>query len=301
MRTAQPSRSAGLVCFLTAFLLLGGWRAHMRRSNRPPVSPPRSTGAGRQGRLGESTASRCSTWATTSNDQSRTGSTRCVSPGCHTFESEFGEDNNTFAGVRQSRLGVRSTAPTALGDLKTIFEFELFGTGVDEGQTTFRLRHAWGELGRLGAGQYLEPLQRYGRIPELAGILGANGYSVVPERAAPLHADQHRHEQPHARARASWRERRSGAFTPTASSSMASARGSRCPILRPPTGTRRAGAMSEPPGCCGISTGTTPSTTRSICRETPPAGDGTSARTSRPARATSCGCSSLSARAFRTK
>ena len=62
--------------------------------------------------------------------------------------------------MRQSRLGVRSSAPTALGDFKTIFEFELFGTGVDAGQTTFRLRHAWGELGRFGAGQYLEPVHR---------------------------------------------------------------------------------------------------------------------------------------------
>src|SRR4026209_1738922 len=46
------------------------------------------------------------------------------------FENEFGEDNNTFMGVRQSRLGVRSFTPTDLGPLKTIFEFELFGTGV---------------------------------------------------------------------------------------------------------------------------------------------------------------------------
>ena len=47
-----------------------------------------------------------------------------------------------FAGVRQSRLGVKSFMPTDLGEIKTIFEFELFGTGVDAGQTTFRLRHA---------------------------------------------------------------------------------------------------------------------------------------------------------------
>src|SRR6476659_63091 len=52
-------------------------------------------------------------------------------------EKQFGEDNSTFASVRQSRLGVRSSTPTELGVLKTQFEFELFGTGVDEGQTTF--------------------------------------------------------------------------------------------------------------------------------------------------------------------
>ena len=69
------------------------------------------------------------------------------------FEEEFGKDNSAFASVRQSRLGVRTTTPTSIGDLKTTFEFELFGVGVDEGQTTFRLRHAYGELGRIGAGQ----------------------------------------------------------------------------------------------------------------------------------------------------
>jgi hypothetical protein len=72
-------------------------------------------------------------------------------------EKQFGEDGSTFAGVRQSRLGVRTSTPTALGDLKTTFEFELFGTGVDEGQTTFRLRHAYGELGAFGAGQTWSP------------------------------------------------------------------------------------------------------------------------------------------------
>jgi hypothetical protein len=73
------------------------------------------------------------------------------------FENQFGRDNSTFAGVRQSRLGVRSSTPTTLGELKTTFEFELFGTGVDAGQTTFRLRHAYGELGKFGAGQTWSP------------------------------------------------------------------------------------------------------------------------------------------------
>ena len=69
---------------------------------------------------------------------------------------EYGRDQSSFAGVRQSRLGLRASTPTEVGDLKTTFEFELFGTGIDEGQTTFRLRHAYGELGEFGAGQYME-------------------------------------------------------------------------------------------------------------------------------------------------
>ena len=91
------------------------------------------------------------------------------------FENEFGEDHSTFAGVRQSRLGVRSSTPTALGELKTIFEFELFGTGVDAGQTTFRLRHAWGELGAFGAGQTWSPFMDPDVFPNSLEYWGPTG------------------------------------------------------------------------------------------------------------------------------
>jgi len=69
------------------------------------------------------------------------------------FDGEFGKNHSTFAGIRQTQFGVNASAPTSLGELKTTFEFDLFGTGVDDGQTTFHLRHAYGELGRFGAGQ----------------------------------------------------------------------------------------------------------------------------------------------------
>jgi hypothetical protein len=91
------------------------------------------------------------------------------------FDKEFGEDNNTFAGVRQSRLGVRSSTPTTLGDLTTVFEFELFGTGVDEGQTTFRLRHAYGEVGQFGAGQYWSPFMDPDVFPNSLEYWGPTG------------------------------------------------------------------------------------------------------------------------------
>jgi len=89
--------------------------------------------------------------------------------------NQFGEDHNTFAGVRQSRLGVRSSTPTSLGALKTTFEFELFGTGVDAGQTTFRLRHAYGELGQFGAGQYWSPFMDPDVFPNSLEYWGPTG------------------------------------------------------------------------------------------------------------------------------
>jgi hypothetical protein len=91
------------------------------------------------------------------------------------FPNEFGEDGHFFAGVRQSRLGVKGFMPTDLGEVKTIFEFELFGTGVDAGQTTFRLRHAWGELGQFGAGQTWSPFMDPDVFPNEIEYWGPNG------------------------------------------------------------------------------------------------------------------------------
>jgi hypothetical protein len=90
-------------------------------------------------------------------------------------KDEFGKDGNFFAGVRQSRLGFKGYIPTSLGQIKTIFEFELFGTGVDAGQTTFRLRHAWGEIGRFGGGQTWSPFMDPDVFPNSVEYWGPNG------------------------------------------------------------------------------------------------------------------------------
>ena len=91
------------------------------------------------------------------------------------YANQFGDDGEWFAGVRQSRLGFKSFTPTALGELKTIFEFELFGVGADAGQTTFRLRHAWGELGQFGAGQTWSPFMDPDVFPNSIEYWGPNG------------------------------------------------------------------------------------------------------------------------------
>ena len=91
------------------------------------------------------------------------------------FTNEFGPDGTVFFGVRQTRFGVKTSNPTPLGDLKTTFEFELFGTGVDQGQTTFRLRHAYGELGQFGAGQTWSPFMDIDVFPNSLEYWGPNG------------------------------------------------------------------------------------------------------------------------------
>ena len=94
------------------------------------------------------------------------------------FPNEFAPNGNTYFGVRQSRLGVKSSTPTKYGELKTIFEFELFGTGADAGQTTFRLRHAYGELGPVGAGQYWSPFMDIDIFPNTIEYWGPNGMAL---------------------------------------------------------------------------------------------------------------------------
>src|SRR5499427_10068862 len=88
---------------------------------------------------------------------------------------QFAPDGKVYYGVRQTRFGVKSSTPTALGALKTQFEFELFGTGVDAGQTTFRLRHAYGELGQFGAGQTWSPFMDIDVFPNSIEYWGPNG------------------------------------------------------------------------------------------------------------------------------
>jgi len=91
------------------------------------------------------------------------------------FKNEFAPDGNVYFSVRQTRFGVKSSTPTRFGDLKTTFEFELFGTGIDAGQTTFRLRHAYGELGHIGAGQTWSPFMDIDSFPNSVEYWGPNG------------------------------------------------------------------------------------------------------------------------------
>ncbi len=91
------------------------------------------------------------------------------------FANEYGSDGNVFFSVRQTRLGVKNYFTTPLGELKTTFEFEMFGTGVDAGQTTFRLRHAYAELGKFGVGQYWSPFMDIDVFPNTLEYWGPNG------------------------------------------------------------------------------------------------------------------------------
>lgn len=91
------------------------------------------------------------------------------------FADAFGRDGRMFAGARQSRLGVHAALPTESGDVKATFEFDMFGVGADAGQTTIRLRLAYGEFGDFGAGQLWSPFMDADVFPNSLDYWGPNG------------------------------------------------------------------------------------------------------------------------------
>lgn len=108
------------------------------------------------------------------------------------YKNQFGTDGNFYFSVRQTRLGFKNYFQTALGELKTQFEFEMFGTGVDAGQTTIRLRHAYAELGKFGVGQYWSPFMDIDVFPNTVEYWGPTGMAFfrnVQVRFMPIQGD----------------------------------------------------------------------------------------------------------------
>jgi hypothetical protein len=108
------------------------------------------------------------------------------------FRNEFGRNNKTYAGVRQTRFGVKGTESTPVGELKTQFDFDFFGVGSDAGQTTIRPRHFYGEIGAFGAGQVESPFMDIDVFPNILDYWGPNGmvfFRNVQVRWMPIRGD----------------------------------------------------------------------------------------------------------------
>lgn len=92
-----------------------------------------------------------------------------------TTDGIFGDDGQGIISVRQTRFGVRATQPIGGRDLFVRFEFDMFGVGGDAGQTTFRLRHAYGEWGPILAGQTNSLFMDGDSFPNTIDYWGPNG------------------------------------------------------------------------------------------------------------------------------
>jgi hypothetical protein len=90
-------------------------------------------------------------------------------------KNQFGADGNAYFSVRQTRFGVKGYTSTPLGQLTAVFDFDLFGVGVDEGQTTMRVRNAYGEVGRILVGQANTPFMDGDVFPNTMEYWGPTG------------------------------------------------------------------------------------------------------------------------------
>lgn len=88
--------------------------------------------------------------------------------------NEFQNQGNVFFSVRQTTLSIKNYFDTPLGDLKTVFEFDLFGSGKNVGETTFHLRHAYGKLGKFLIGQTNSVFADMEVYPNLIEFMGPN-------------------------------------------------------------------------------------------------------------------------------
>ena len=109
------------------------------------------------------------------------------------FEDEFGHNGHTWFSARQTRFGAKAMIPTSRGkDIKVVVDWDLFGVGVDAGQTTIRPRHMYGQWGDFGGGQLESPFMDLDVFPNIIEYWGPNGmlfYRNVQLFWQPVHRD----------------------------------------------------------------------------------------------------------------
>lgn len=92
-----------------------------------------------------------------------------------TEAGKYGSDGQSIMSVKQSRFGVNASLPVQDQFVKSKLEIDLYGVGEDEGQTTLRLRHAYGEYGKWLAGQTHSLFMDIDTFPNTIDYWGPNG------------------------------------------------------------------------------------------------------------------------------
>lgn len=88
--------------------------------------------------------------------------------------NEYQTQGTYFMSVRQTSFGIKNYVDTPIGQVKTHFEFDLFGMGKEVGNTAFRLKHAYVELGKFGVGQTNSLFTDSDVYPNIVEFMGPN-------------------------------------------------------------------------------------------------------------------------------
>lgn len=92
------------------------------------------------------------------------------------------EKGQTTLHARQSRFYFRTATPSRWGDITTLVEGDFFGADGNESVSNghgLRLRHAWGSIGRLSAGQFWTNFLNEGAYAETLDFGGPVGQIFV--------------------------------------------------------------------------------------------------------------------------
>lgn len=93
-------------------------------------------------------------------------------PGC-------GTNGLTTLSVRQSKFGVKGFLPTTEGEVKTQFEFDLFGQGANAGETMFHLQQAWGSWDQFLVGHTSSLFMDDDVFPNIIDYWGPSGMIYI--------------------------------------------------------------------------------------------------------------------------
>ena len=110
------------------------------------------------------------------------------------YKNEFPPNGNIYFSVRQTTFGLQSFTQLPKGELKAKFEFDLYGTGPNAGQTTFHLREVYVEYGKFTIGQTLSPFMDVNMSPDILEYWGPSGRVFLRNimiRYMPMQGDSH--------------------------------------------------------------------------------------------------------------
>ena len=158
--------------------------ADARAAPRRRTAPPRP----RPSRGSTSTASPCSTWATRREQNDPDWFDVLRPTKLPAFENEFGEDGHFFAGVRQSRLGVKGFIPTDVGRAQDHLRVRAVRHRRRRRPDDVPPAPRLGRAGPVRRRPDLEPVHGHRRLPELGRVLGPERHGVLPQRAGALDA-----------------------------------------------------------------------------------------------------------------
>jgi hypothetical protein len=100
------------------------------------------------------------------------------------FDLGCGKNGFTNFSPKQTFLNIKGFLPTDYGEVKTELQFDLFGTGTEEGKIAFHLQKAYGQWGQFLFGQTESLFMDIDVFPNIVDYWGPSGMMFIRTFAA---------------------------------------------------------------------------------------------------------------------